>query len=219
MIRHHPEHALLLDYAAGTAPEAVALAVAVHLALCSECRTLARGLESAGGALLERLPAAELGPGALDAVFARIDGEEARPGAIPEPRADDVPAPLRAYVNGSLDDQSWRRFGNTDVVFLSVGQDRSWQTSLLRMQPGIRGPRHTHRGVEYTVLLQGAYFDGIDRYAAGDFAAADPTLNHAPTAEPGPACIALSVQDAPIRLTGRFGRLLNPVLSAGHGRR
>ena len=38
MIKHHPDSELILDYAAGAVPEAVALIVATHLAKCDLCR-------------------------------------------------------------------------------------------------------------------------------------------------------------------------------------
>ena len=46
----------------------------------------------------------------------------------------------------------------------------------------------------------------------GDVAEADPSVNHQPVADPGEDCICLAVTDAPLRLTGPFGRLLNPFL-------
>ena len=38
MISHHMPEEFLLDYAAGTLPEAESLVVASHLAMCGDCR-------------------------------------------------------------------------------------------------------------------------------------------------------------------------------------
>jgi putative transcriptional regulator len=38
----------------------------------------------------------------------------------------------------------------------------------------------------------------------------DADNDHRPIAGPGRDCICLTVIDAPLRLTGRFGRFLNP---------
>ena len=46
----------------------------------------------------------------------------------------------------------------------------------------------------------------------GRFASADAALDHQPTATGDKACLCLVVTDAPIRLTGKLGRLLNPLI-------
>lgn len=223
MIRHHPEKALLLDYAAGASPEPVALIVAVHLAFCPACRACVAALDAAGGALLDALPGIALADGALDAAFARIDaavsdkaGEMVGPAPL-APATAALPAPLRSHVPDGFEALPWRRFGQLRFVRLPVGSDRTWQTSLVSMAPGVSGPEHTHRGVEYTLVLRGAFVDGEGRYEAGDFATADPAVRHAPRAEPGSTCIGLAVQNAPVRMTGRVGRMLNPLISVKYG--
>jgi putative transcriptional regulator len=84
--------------------------------------------------------------------------------------------------------------------------------SLLRIVPGRAMPQHTHRGNEMTLVLRGDYDDESGHFAAGDLAVTDDTIDHRPVAGKMEDCIALAVTDAPIRLTGRFGRLLNPFL-------
>ena len=73
-------------------------------------------------------------------------------------------------------------------------------------------PFHTHEGCEFTLVLQGGYHDGDVGYARGDFQFADSSLNHSPVADPGEPCLCLAVLDAPMRLTGRIGRLVNPFI-------
>ena len=57
-VSHHPEPALLLDYATGTLADPFALIVATHMALCPACRREVAALEAVGGALLEQAPEA-----------------------------------------------------------------------------------------------------------------------------------------------------------------
>ena len=45
---HHPEPALLMEYASGASPEPFSLVIATHLALCPECRRSVAELEAAG---------------------------------------------------------------------------------------------------------------------------------------------------------------------------
>jgi putative transcriptional regulator len=73
-------------------------------------------------------------------------------------------------------------------------------------------PTHTHDGSELTLVLAGGFSDESGHFVRGDVAEADPSINHQPVADPGEDCLCLAVTDAPIRLTGPFGRLLNPFL-------
>ena len=74
---HHPADELLLDYAAGRAASAVALIVATHLWFCPACRRTVALAEGVGGALLDGQAQAQMAPGALDAVLARLDAGHA----------------------------------------------------------------------------------------------------------------------------------------------
>jgi putative transcriptional regulator len=63
--------------------------------------------------------------------------------------------------------------------------------------------------MEMTLLLAGGFSDETGHYLRGDVALADPSVDHRPVADPGEDCLCLAVTDAPLRLTGRFGRYLN----------
>ncbi|WP_332308091.1 zf-HC2 domain-containing protein, partial [Elstera litoralis] len=56
MPHFHPPESLLIDYAAGTLPEAISLLVATHLTYCPTCRKEMAALEAVGGAMLDSLP-------------------------------------------------------------------------------------------------------------------------------------------------------------------
>jgi len=77
------------------------------------------------------------------------------------------------------------------------------------VKAGAALPQHTHEGAEYTLLLTGGFSDETGHYRRGDVAIADPSIDHRPVADEGEDCICLAVTDAPLRLTGRFGRYLN----------
>lgn len=55
MIRHHLPEELLAEYAAGAAPEPLALFVASHLSMSDVCHDSSSDLEAVGGALLASL--------------------------------------------------------------------------------------------------------------------------------------------------------------------
>ena len=70
---------LLMAYAAGTAGEALSLLAACHLTLSPESRAQLQTLEAVGGELIAELPPADLAPGSLEAMLARLEkGQEQR---------------------------------------------------------------------------------------------------------------------------------------------
>ena len=83
------------------------------------------------------------------------------------------------------------------------------RTRLMHIEPGRSVVQHSHRGLELTVLLQGAYGDCTGEFGRGDMQVADEEVDHKPVAFGSEDCLCLVVTDAPIRFTGPFGRLLN----------
>jgi putative transcriptional regulator len=212
MIAHRPPEELLLGYASGSLPEPMALVVASHAALCPETAREIRRLEDVGGTLLDGLAPAALKDGALDRALSALDGAEPlppKPVATPAARAL-LPAPVLPYVKGDLANIAWRRRSadaHTAELVADSGKRRAF---LLRVKAGRPVPRHTHRGLELTLVLTGAYCDAADRFGRGDIQVADPTIDHQPIAQAGDDCICLVALEAPIWFTGPIGRLANP---------
>jgi len=207
---HHPADERLLDYASGALPEPTALLVATHLALCPRCRRETAELGALAGALLETMPPEPVAADSLERVLTRIERpapaepEPARPAGDPT-----LPRPLRDYVGGQLEALPWRRLGPVAEVQLLHGFP-GFTTRLLRIRAGIGVPAHTHRGHELTLVLSGAFSDEGGHYLRGDVEEADSEVTHRPVADAGEDCLCLAVTDAPLKLTSRFGRLLNP---------
>ena len=208
---YHPGQELLMDYAAGAQREPVALLVATHISMCPSCQAEVRRLESLGGAMLETLEPEPMAEEALDHALARLESSgKAEPTPAARPSAGDprLPRPLRDYLDGSLDGASWKRRG----VFaeLALLEDvPGFKTRLLRIKGGATMPQHTHEGSELTLVLAGSFRDAAGHYRPGDVALADASVDHQPVADPGEDCLCLAVTDAPLRLTGTFGRYLN----------
>jgi putative transcriptional regulator len=114
-----------------------------------------------------------------------------------------VPRPLRGYLGSTLDSLAWksRGSGRNAEVDLLAGHP-GIRTRLLRIRGGTAVPRHTHEGNELTLVLAGGFSDASGHYLKG----------HRPVADAGADCLCLAVTDAPLRLTGRFGRYLNAFL-------
>lgn len=214
MINHHLSPQLLMAYAAGALPEAFDLVVAAHLSLCDACRAEAESYDALGGAVLENEETAALDEDSLAATLRLIEtGLPEAPGmAAPEAAPGEVlPAPVRAYVGGGLDDVRWQNIGRgvRQALLPMTGEARA---RLLYIPAGTSVPDHGHKGTEITLVLQGAFRDETDRFGPGDVEIADEKLHHTPVAEDGEDCICLAVTDAPLRFSGLVPRLAQPFL-------
>ncbi|TAG14974.1 MAG: transcriptional regulator, partial [Rhodobacterales bacterium] len=76
---------------------------------------------------------------------------------------------------------------------------------------GTAVPDHGHRGVELTLVLQGAFADDNARFDRGDIEIADEELEHTPVALSGQDCICLAATDAPLRFRSMLPRLAQPL--------
>ncbi|ETX14911.1 transcriptional regulator [Roseivivax halodurans JCM 10272] len=210
-MEHHLTDDLLMAYSAGTLPEAFDLAVATHLSLCDTCRAAAESYDAVGGALIADGPGAEVSDDCLEATLARIRGEA--PEAAPRPidASGVLPAPLAAYVGGSLDKVAWRPVGmGVKQAILETGEGAT--ARLLFIPAGTAMPDHTHRGTEITIVLQGAFADEGGTFARGDVEIATDADHHMPVADISEDCICLAVTDAPLRFRGILPRLAQPFL-------
>ena len=218
MIKHHPETEILLDYAAGALAEGPALAVATHAAMCPECAGQVGMLEALGGALLEQATPEPMADALLEQTLAMLDEPEparAAPLPVDAASAAQIPEPLLRYIGRGLAHLAWRRVGGivsaVEEVRLPVAA-KHVKVSLMRLKAGSLMPRHTHRGNEYTLVLEGGFSDGGNQYGPGDFTAKDPSDTHQPVVDEDGECLCLVVLDAPLRLTGAMGKLINPFL-------
>lgn len=212
-IRHHLTDPLLIAYAAGNLPEAFGLAIATHVSMCDECRARLCAFEAVGGALIDTLESVEMADGSLEAVMARasmVDRVAVPPTVRARKSSGAVPSPLTDYVGSDFTAVKWRPLGmGVRQAILKTGPGAS--ARLLYIPAGQAMPDHGHRGMELTLVLQGAFSDAEDRFGPGDIEIATADLEHTPVAEAGVACICLAVTDAPLRFMGLIPRLLQPL--------
>jgi len=210
---HRVADEFLLDHAAGTAPEPIAVLVATHVALNAASRRALRQLETIGGALLSEVAPAATAADALERTLSRL-GPQEPPGAAPS-FAGRLPAPLQAYVPHGLDALRWRTRGRgLAEAVLACTTPSAYRLSLLRMAPGGGIPRHGHRGPEFVLVLSGGFSDQRGRYGPGDVCFADESVEHRPVADADGECLCLAVTRGPVRLKGLLGLVLNPFMGA-----
>lgn len=208
-IRHHLSDQLLMSYAAGELPEAFNLVMATHVSLCDDCRAQLASFEAVGGAMIETTALADMSDDSLAACMDRIDGLSQATARRPLRGAGVFPAPLADYVGGGPDKVRWRNVGmGVKQAVIRTGKDAS--ARLLYIPGGQAVPDHGHRGLELTLVLQGAFRDDSDRFGPGDIEIADEAMQHTPVAEEGQVCICLAATDAPLKFNGLIPRLAQP---------
>ena len=208
-IKHHLNDALLMGYAAGTLPEAFNLVVATHISVCDDCRARMHAFDAIGGEIVSACQQAPVADACLTATLALIAASKTE--SAPSPVVGGIfPKPLRDYVGGDLDAVQWKRVGGG--VSQAVLKTRDAATvRLLRIPGGVAVPDHGHRGMELTLVLQGAFSDATDRFGAGDVEIADEAMVHKPVAEAGVDCICLAATDAPLRFSGLLPRMVQSI--------
>jgi putative transcriptional regulator len=210
-----PIDELLAAYGAGLLDAPRHALVASHLLLKPENRGFVRAVE---GALAERLTHEDGGPVArrdarLSSIFA--DDTPAPAPAAETGRDAILPSPLRRFIGKDLEALGWR-FVIPGVREVKLGSYGSGDASLIHVRAGRRLPQHTHEGSELTLVLTGAFSDTQGRYARGDIAFADGAIDHSPRVDDDADCLCFAVTDAPLRLTGPVGRLIERFIIRRH---
>ncbi len=219
MIEHHVSEDLLLEYAAGALDEASALLVATHLALCPPCRAVVSEAEAMGGALLDGEQPEAMSEGSATVVLERVAERPVEPvdraGALWRPdrwAGANLPQPLRGYVADTLSRRGWRRVAPGLRQLVLGTSSGSTTARLFHLVPGTRIPVHSHRGLELTLVLQGAYHDECGTYARGDVAQLDDSITPQPIVSQSSECVTLAVTQAPLRFRSLAVRMIQPLI-------
>jgi putative transcriptional regulator len=210
MIAHHPDDVLLIAYASGAGDEATGLIVATHLHYCADCRIKVAQMETIGGSLLEDLAPQHLAAGALKATLGRLDHVVPYERPRRAPSRDGTPAALRSYLGGDLCDVRWRRMG-PHLSYSPLSRRGPVAVRLLRGTPGAQSGAHSHRGVEFTLVLQGGYTDETGSYAPGDLQVMEANRRHNPVADPGEDCINLAVTTGRLKFDNLIQMIAAPL--------
>ncbi|SMP00767.1 ChrR family anti-sigma-E factor [Shimia sagamensis] len=205
-ITHHVPDAILASYAAGSLPQAFAVAVASHVSLCAHCRGALEAHQAVGGVILEDTKAVAVSASLKDSILAQLDAPY-----TPEPvyeRNGIFPGPVMEVMQRHA--PRWKKLGmgvRQDIL----SADAHGSVRLLYIPPGQAVPDHSHNGLEMTLVLQGSFSDETGRFGVGDLEIADETVEHTPVADPGAACICLAATDARLRFNALVPRLLQPL--------
>jgi putative transcriptional regulator len=215
---HPPDRALdalLAGYASGTLSAPLHALVAGHLALAPRSRAFVRSLEATSGRNLDAIdPVPVTGRDEkLNAIFATSQ-EPDPPRVADAPAAGSVlPSPVIRYIGRDLPEIRWKTL-LPGVKEYKIEESERGEAVLYWIKRGRKMPSHTHDGSEFTLVLQGAFRDENGHYRRGDIAIADQEVDHRPVADPDGDCICFAVTDAPLRLTGPVGRIIQRFLDS-----
>lgn len=203
----HPIDALMAHYASGQLSPALHGLVAAHLAIKPDNRGFVGALEALSARELETTAPTAIRnrDSRLASIFEMSSESIAR-----KPQTDAIiPAPLADFIGYRLDAVPWRTVLPGIREFQVPQADKtSGEASLLWIKPGRIMPSHTHDGAEVTLVLKGGFSDASGHYRRGDIAFADSDVDHRPRADEDEDCVCFAVTDAPLRLTGPFGRIV-----------
>ena len=212
-IKNHPAAELLVSYSAASLPLSQALCISTHLDNCMECTQKLQRLNQVGSELMQQLKPSPPSSGLKAQLLDRLDSiTEADEPDRHSPANTSVPRCLKQFIKTGYEDISWTRISRDIQSYELCRDQNNAKVELLRIRPGGSASTHTHMGDEYTVILEGSFSDEGGLYHKGDFLLRDASHQHTPVATRDRYCICLAVTEAPIQLTGFFGRLLNPLI-------
>ncbi|GFD81685.1 transcriptional regulator [Tenacibaculum sp. KUL118] len=230
MIKFHPSARQLSDFVEGTLTPAISLMVSAHCDMCEKCQrfveieteSLAAQMVSSASAklddsgdmafqfgdMLAQITALPSGKQPESVVTSSVS-HHSKPGASTielDGRTFTLPRTLHRYIDktgnwSSLVGKLWQApvdLGNQGVA------------NFIFMGSGGSVPEHTHRGTEYTLVIDGEFSDGLSRYDTGDFIFMNGEKTHTPKAEGKEGCLVFSIVDQPLHFTSGLARLLNP---------
>jgi putative transcriptional regulator len=212
-VDHHPESSILWEYATGSVPEPLGLALALHISHCQACAAAVKRYEQIGGAVLE-----DAAPTPMDVeemlgdVLNRLNEAGGEIPSAAAPGRDEFPSALSQRLPTPFSELPWRRVSRGVSEFRLDIDEAGHVAKLMRIEAGASVPRHTHRGEEFTVVLKGGFRDGDKTYVGGDFSFADSAVQHNPVAMDSEPCICVAVTNAPLKLLTPLGRIAEPLL-------
>ena len=213
MANYHPNDELLMSFAAGQLPNALGIMIACHLEQCEQCRLKASKYEMLGGEILASIDEQSVSQGLLAQVLSHLD--DAVP-AVQSPKLEtlnlDIPRPLRRFVPQNFEELKWSGMSRNIREYAIKIDDPEYTAKFYKIKAGKELPEHTHEGNEFTLVVEGSFSDRTSDYHRGDFILADEQTVHQPRASMEGDCICFAVMDAPLKMTGFFGRMLNPFL-------
>ena len=213
---HQPSEALVEDFFRGNLSAGLSVAVSAHLEMCGDYAAASRRVESSIG---DDWGAGPETPRTLD-ISAAVEKITMQPQASVHDilekrnrptemhmleRSIKLPKVLAKVASKGL---VWKNLA-AGISSALLKLDDQTQCEFLYIKPGARVPLHRHQGNEFTLVLDGSFYDSAGEYQPADFLARNGDHQHQPASEEG--CLCFSVLDSPLKFTSGLARLFNPL--------
>ena len=119
----------------------------------------------------------------------------------------DDKSPILKFI-GPLNNIKWKQIYNGFSEFKPDINDRN-ELKLIKMDPGVKVPLHSHGGNEYILVISGSFSDEFGEYSVGDLQINDQKIKHTPVASKKDGCICLTITENDVIFFGQFGSFLN----------
>lgn len=240
MIRFHPSAQQLRDFVEGTLSPAISLMVSAHCDMCEKCQrfveieteSLAAQMVSNASLSASERTEMTLQFGDMLSQITQLPSSRQSGSAAKQPLEYREPLKHKAssQVNSGVKtiELDGRVFTLPRTLHRYIDKTGNWSSlvgklwqapvdlgnqgvaNFIFMGSGGSVPEHTHRGTEYTLVIDGEFSDGLSRYDTGDFIYMDGEKTHTPKSEGKDGCLVFSIVDQPLHFTSGLARLLNP---------
>lgn len=213
MSRWHPSSDQLVEYASGTGSWALNILISTHLHFCHQCRREVSQLESTAAVFFDQQQPVELESQGFSRLLGRLQETKAaeRKEVVAPTR---FPAVIEKIIGHDIEALTWSNPLKNLRVSQLMKDDKGAVLSLHHMKAGGKVPNHTHRGNEISLVIEGGFSDSIGSYVPGDFIHLSSEHAHSPQADADGDCWLLTLVEAPVKLTGPLGWVVNPFLKA-----
>ncbi|MFH1517527.1 MAG: cupin domain-containing protein, partial [Pseudomonadota bacterium] len=114
-----------------------------------------------------------------------------------------LPEPIRRAAGAS---SRWKA-PVPGIRRMALEIDSPMHVELYRIEPGAAVPRHSHAGIELTLVIAGGFSDALGSYGPGDLVVNGPDDTHRPVGDEGDICFALALRDGGLKFTGPLGMI------------
>lgn len=212
MTHWHPSSDQLIEFSSGTISQSLSIAVSTHLHFCSECRREVKQYESAAAVMFNEQSTAQLSESAFDQLMSRINNEPSTQQPVKKCGPTRFPPVIEKLIKSDTEALNWQKPMKNLRVSQLFKDEAGMIIGLHHMKAGGRVPNHAHRGNEISVVIEGGFSDEMGSYGPGDFIHLSKEHSHSPQADADGDCWLLSLVEAPVKLTGPIGWIVNPFL-------
>jgi putative transcriptional regulator len=210
----HPSSDQLIEFSSGVGSSAMNIAVSAHLHFCPDCQRQVIEYESVAAVLFEQQSEVAVADDGFAQLMDSIASQPTAPPVAKRPTPSRFPLVVEKLIAQDTESMHWQKPMKNLRVSQLLTDEQGLILGLHHMKAGCRVPQHTHRGHEISLVIEGGFSDQMGSYGPGDFIHLSTEHHHSPQADADGDCWLLSVVEAPVKLTGPWGWILNPFIKA-----